>query len=62
MAPGLARPAKLLSPALRGDGFPRAGVKPRLVLEWVRGMEDVGGHHVYWNGLIHVDTGPRRPW
>ena len=38
------------------------GVKPRLVLEWVRGMEDVGGHHVYWNGLIHVDTGPRRPW
>ncbi len=38
------------------------GVKPRLVLEWVRAMEDVGGHHVYWNGLIHVDTGPRRPW
>ncbi|SIQ51467.1 Peptidase M15 [Bosea sp. TND4EK4] len=38
------------------------GVKPRLVLEWVRGFEDVGGHHVYWNGLIHVDTGPRRPW
>lgn len=38
------------------------GVKPRLVLEWVRAMQDVGGHHVYWNGLIHVDTGPRRPW
>lgn len=38
------------------------GVKPRIVLEWVRAMQDVGGHHVYWNGLIHVDTGPRRPW
>ncbi|MBN9441015.1 DUF882 domain-containing protein [Bosea sp. (in: a-proteobacteria)] len=38
------------------------GVRPRLVLEWARSLPEVGGHHVYWNGLIHIDTGPRRPW
>lgn len=38
------------------------GVRPRIVLEWVRSLPEVGGHHVYWNGLIHIDTGPRRPW
>ncbi|MGO4404973.1 hypothetical protein AB4Z10_12000 [Bosea sp. RAF48] len=38
------------------------GVRPRVVLEWVRSLPEVGGHHVYWNGLIHIDTGPRRPW
>ncbi len=38
------------------------GVRPRLVLEWVRALPEVGGNHVYWNGLIHIDTGPRRPW
>lgn len=38
------------------------GVRPRVVLEWARALPEVGGHHVYWNGLIHIDTGPRRPW
>jgi len=38
------------------------GVRPRVVLEWARALPDVGGHKVYWNGLIHIDTGPRRPW
>ena len=38
------------------------GVRPRLVLDYVRGLPEVGGHKVYWNGLIHIDTGPRRPW
>jgi len=38
------------------------GVRPRSVLEWVRSLPEVGGHKVYWNGILHVDTGPRRPW
>ncbi|KQK31193.1 hypothetical protein ARD30_10185 [Bosea thiooxidans] len=38
------------------------GTRPRAVLEWARSLPEVGGHHVYWNGLIHIDTGPRRPW
>jgi hypothetical protein len=38
------------------------GVRPRVVLEWARALPEVGGHKVYWNGLIHIDTGPRRPW
>lgn len=38
------------------------GVRPRVVLEWARTLPEVGGNHVYWNGLIHIDTGPRRPW
>lgn len=38
------------------------GVRPRSVLEWARTLPEVGGHKVYWNGLIHIDTGPRRPW
>ncbi|QEL21471.1 DUF882 domain-containing protein [Bosea sp. F3-2] len=38
------------------------GVRPRIVLEWARSLPEVGGHHVYWNGLIHIDIGPRRPW
>lgn len=38
------------------------GVRPRVVLDYARGLPEVGGHKVYWNGLIHVDTGPRRPW
>lgn len=38
------------------------GVRPRAVLEWARTLPEVGGHKVYWNGLIHIDTGPRRPW
>lgn len=38
------------------------GVRPRSVIEWVRALPEVGGHKVYWNGILHVDTGPRRPW
>lgn len=38
------------------------GIRPRTVLEWARALPEVGGHKVYWNGLIHIDTGPRRPW
>lgn len=38
------------------------GVRPRVVLEWAKAQPEVGGHKVYWNGLIHIDTGPRRPW
>ncbi|HEY5795874.1 MAG TPA: hypothetical protein VIU82_12735 [Bosea sp. (in: a-proteobacteria)] len=38
------------------------GMRPRSVLEWVRALPDVGGHKVYWNGILHIDTGPRRPW
>jgi len=38
------------------------GVRPRVVLEWARSLPDVGGNKVYWNGLIHIDTGPRRAW
>ncbi len=38
------------------------GVRPRTVLEWARTLPEVGGNKVYWNGLIHIDTGPRRPW
>lgn len=38
------------------------GMRPRTVLEWARALPEVGGNKVYWNGLIHIDTGPRRPW
>ncbi|WP_332682186.1 YcbK family protein [Bosea sp. (in: a-proteobacteria)] len=38
------------------------GVRPRIVLDYARALPEVGGHKVYWNGLIHIDTGPRRPW
>ncbi|MDP3409529.1 hypothetical protein [Bosea sp. (in: a-proteobacteria)] len=38
------------------------GVRPSLVMAWVRSLPEVGGHKVYWNGILHVDTGPRRPW
>jgi hypothetical protein len=38
------------------------GVRPRAVIEWVRTLPEVGGHKVYWNGILHIDTGPRRPW
>lgn len=38
------------------------GMRPRVVLDYARTLSDVGGHKVYWNGLIHIDTGPRRPW
>lgn len=38
------------------------GMRPRVVLDYARGLPEVGGHKVYWNGLIHIDTGPRRPW
>lgn len=38
------------------------GVRPRVVLDYARALPEVGGNKVYWNGLIHIDTGPRRPW
>jgi hypothetical protein len=38
------------------------GVRPRAVLDYARSLPEVGGNKVYWNGLIHIDTGPRRPW
>lgn len=38
------------------------GVRPREVLNFVRTLPETGGSKVYWNGLIHVDTGPRRSW
>lgn len=38
------------------------GIRPRTVLDYARSLPEVGGNKVYWNGLIHIDTGPRRPW
>lgn len=38
------------------------GVRPGEVLTVVKDYEETGGHKVYWNGLIHVDTGPYRTW
>ena len=38
------------------------GESPRAVLEFVKAMPETGGHKVYWNGLVHVDTGPWRSW
>jgi uncharacterized protein YcbK (DUF882 family) len=38
------------------------GVRPGEVLAIVKDYEETGGHKVYWNGLIHVDTGPFRTW
>lgn len=38
------------------------GVRPGEVLALVKTYDETGGHKVYWNGLIHVDTGPYRTW
>ncbi len=38
------------------------GVHPRTVIAFIREMPEVGGRKVYWNGLIHIDTGPVRSW
>jgi Peptidase M15 len=38
------------------------GESPRAVLEFVKTLPETGGHKVYWNGLVHVDTGPWRTW
>jgi hypothetical protein len=38
------------------------GVRPRIVLDYARELPNAGGNKVYWNGLIHIDTGPRRAW
>lgn len=38
------------------------GVSPRTVMEFIRDNPDVGGRKVYWNGLLHIDTGPVRSW
>jgi hypothetical protein len=38
------------------------GQAPRTVLDFVKTLDETGGHKVYWNGLVHVDTGPWRTW
>ncbi len=38
------------------------GHRPGEVLALVRTYPETGGRKVYWNGLIHVDTGPERSW
>jgi hypothetical protein len=38
------------------------GIAPREVLRFVSTLPETGGRKVYWNGLIHVDTGPERSW
>ncbi len=38
------------------------GETPRNVLEFVKTLPETGGHKLYWNGLVHVDVGPRRSW
>jgi hypothetical protein len=38
------------------------GQSPRAVLSFVKTLPETGGHKVYWNGLVHVDTGPWRSW
>ena len=38
------------------------GESPRAVLAFVKTLPETGGHKVYWNGLVHVDTGPWRTW
>lgn len=38
------------------------GVHPQTVIAYVRDMPEVGGRKVYWNGLVHIDTGPIRTW
>lgn len=38
------------------------GVHPQTVIAFVRDMPEVGGRKVYWNGLVHIDTGPVRTW
>lgn len=35
---------------------------PRTVYAFVRDLPETGGHKIYWNGIIHVDVGPRRSW
>jgi hypothetical protein len=38
------------------------GHRPGEVMGLIRTFEETGGRKVYWNGLIHVDVGPDRPW
>ncbi len=38
------------------------GVPPRTVMAFIRDMPEVGGRKIYWNGLLHIDTGPVRTW
>ncbi|MGL4438765.1 MAG: D-Ala-D-Ala carboxypeptidase family metallohydrolase [Bosea sp. (in: a-proteobacteria)] len=38
------------------------GQSPRSVLQYVKTLTETGGHKVYWNGIVHVDTGPWRSW
>jgi hypothetical protein len=38
------------------------GIAPREALRFVATLPETGGRKVYWNGLLHVDTGPIRSW
>ena len=38
------------------------GVSPQTVMAFIRDDPNVGGRKVYWNGLLHIDTGPVRSW
>lgn len=38
------------------------GARPRLVLDFARALPGIGGNKVYWNGILHIDIGPHRPW
>lgn len=38
------------------------GISPREALRFVATLPETGGRKVYWNGLLHVDTGPVRSW
>jgi hypothetical protein len=38
------------------------GVGPYSVLSYLKTLHETGGHKVYPNGLLHVDTGPWRTW
>ncbi|MBN9062230.1 MAG: hypothetical protein BGP06_07410 [Rhizobiales bacterium 65-9] len=42
--------------------FRTPGVHPQTVIAFIRDMPEVGGRKVYWNGLVHIDTGPVRTW
>lgn len=38
------------------------GIGPYSVLGYLKTLHETGGHKVYPNGLLHVDTGPWRTW
>jgi len=46
----------------RAVDFRVPGQAPRTVLDFLKTLNETGGHKVYWNGILHVDTGPWRTW